>query len=112
VIGEPRDGALEHADGGDRLFIGADLGVGHAGVIVDDGVQEGYSDLGPGSRAAFTGAVGRLAGIVSALLSTQKLVSATVRDVAEFGDVDVDQRAGIVMLVAAQRFTGDAVDVR
>ncbi len=46
MIGEPGDGSLEHTDRGGGFLVGADLGVGHAGMIVDDGVQERSSDPG------------------------------------------------------------------
>lgn len=109
---KPCDSALEHADGGERLLIAADFGVGHAGMVVDDGVHECNSDLGAVSVAAFAGALGCLATVVFALLSTQEFVPTAIGDVAELSDVDVDQRAGIVMFVAAQRFTDNTVDVR
>ena len=37
-------------------------------------------------------------------------MTAAVGDVAELGDVDVDQRPGMVMFVAADRLPGDPVD--
>jgi hypothetical protein len=40
AVGEPGDSPLQHTDGGVGLLVGADLGVGDAGVVVDDGVQE------------------------------------------------------------------------
>ena len=55
----------------------------------------------------------RWPGLVAvALLAADVAPAAAVGDVAELGDVDVDQRAGMVVLVAAQRFAGDPVDVR
>ena len=39
VVSEPCDGAFEHADRGDCLLVRADLDVGDAGVVVDDGVE-------------------------------------------------------------------------
>ena len=37
-------------------------------------------------------------------------MAAAVGDVGELGDIDVDQRAGVSVFVAAQRFAGDPVD--
>jgi hypothetical protein len=74
-------------------------------------VHERSSDPGSISLAAITGASGRLQGIVLALWSAQELVAATVGDIAELGDVDMYQRAGMIMLVAPQWLAGDAVDV-
>lgn len=45
-----------------------------------------------------------------ALLPAEELVPSAVRDVAELRDVDVDQRARMVVLVAADRFTSDPID--
>ena len=45
-----------------------------------------------------------------ALVPADVAPPAAVGDVAEFGHIDVDQRAGMVMLVAADGFAGDPVD--
>ena len=102
---------MQDADRGGGLLVGADLGVGDAGVVVDDGVHERGADPGPVvlARAAGPGAVARL--LRSPCWRPTNAMPAAVGDVAELGDVDVDQRAGMVVLVAAQRFAGDPVDV-
>jgi hypothetical protein len=46
TLSEPRDGTLQHTDRGGCFLVGADPGIGHAGVIIDDDVHEGYSDVG------------------------------------------------------------------
>ena len=81
-------------------------------MIVNHCVQERRSDLGPIIIAAFTGAVGGAPGVAFALLPTQKSMPTAVGDVGELRDVDVDQRAGIVMFIPAQRFAGDPINVR
>src|SRR5690349_24554930 len=53
----------------------------------------------------------RLDCIALTLLATQELVSAAVRDVGELGDIDVGQRARMVVLIPAYGLAGDAVDV-
>src|SRR5215831_10139060 len=62
--------------------------------------------------AALAGAVG---GDLAVLLSpgpADVAPSAAVRHVAELFDVDVDQGAGAVVLIAADRLPGDPVDTR
>jgi hypothetical protein len=44
------------------------------------------------------------------LLFADVAPAATVGDVAELGDIDVDQRSGMIVFVAAQWFAGDPVD--
>jgi hypothetical protein len=102
---------LQDADSGVGLLVGADLGVGQAGVVVDDGVHECGADQRARVLAALTGPVCGRNAVDLALLAAEELVAATVGDVAEPGDVDVDQRPGVRVLVAAEWFTGHAVDV-
>jgi hypothetical protein len=79
-------------------------------VVVDDGVHERRAGAG-----LVVGAL-RCAGcgwsVPFALLASHEAVTAADRDVAELRDVDVDQRPGVRMLVAAKRLTGDPVDTR
>src|SRR6478735_8385841 len=65
---------------------------------------------GRSALAALTGASRCRLGVVPALQPTHVAPAAAVGDVGELGDVDVDQRAGVVVLVAAQGFAGDPVD--
>jgi len=111
ALGEPGDGVVQDVDGGVGLLISADLCVGDSGVVIDDGVHERGADDGPVVPAARTGASGGCLPVVSSLDSADEAMPATVGDAAEFGDVDVDQRARVVVLVAADRFTGDSIDM-
>ena len=80
-------------------------------MVVDHGVDERGADHWPVAVTAFTRAVSCRARVGLAVLAADEPVAAAVGDVAELGDVDVDQRAGVVVLVAAQRFAGDAVEM-
>lgn len=50
--------------------------------------------------------------MLQALLSSDEPVPAAVGDAAELRHVHVDERTGVVVLVAADRFPGDSVNVR
>ena len=56
MVGEPVHGAVKDADGGGGFLVGVDLGVGDAGVVVDDGVYERGPDPWPVLVAALSGA--------------------------------------------------------
>ncbi len=86
------------------LLIGADLGVGDARVVIDDGVD--IAGAQPRLRAAVapSGALG-MSGPVAVTLP------ATISDVAELGDIDMDQRARMRVFVAADRLASETVDV-
>jgi hypothetical protein len=98
---EPRHRSIEHADRGGGLLIGADLGIGQAGLVIDDGVHECGADERSGVLAALAGALRRGDGVGFALLTAEELVPAAVGDVAELGDVDVDQGPGVGVFVAS-----------
>jgi hypothetical protein len=83
--------AAVHTDRGGSLLVGADLGIGQAGVIVDHGVHERNSDSRLIPMVAFTGAMCGLASVASALLTGHELMTPAVGDVSEFSDIDVDQ---------------------
>ena len=108
---EPGHGAFQDSDSGLGPLVGTDLDVGDSGVVIDHGVQERGADHGPVVLAALPSAVGGRLGVELALLPAQKPVSAAVRNVGELGDVDVDHRAGVRVLIATQRLAGDPVDV-
>jgi hypothetical protein len=112
VFGEPGHRASQHTNRGDRFLIGAYLGVGDPGVIVNHCVQECNSEPRLIITTTFTGAMGGLLPVVFASLSAEELVPATVGDVGELGDVDVNQRPGMSVLIASQGFAGHAIDVR
>jgi hypothetical protein len=69
-------------------------------VVVDHGVHVGGTDPWPVVLAALACPTRSCSGIGLALLSGEELVAAAVGDVAELGDVDVDQRPRMVVLVA------------
>lgn len=111
AFGEPGHRALQQTDCRDRFFVGANLGVSDPGVIVNDSVHERRSSPGApilGVVASIPGAAGHQYRVVLTLLSAHELVTTAVGDVAELGDIDVNQRAGMGMLVAAQRRSGAA----
>lgn len=111
MLGEPGHGPPEDADRGRGLLVGADLGVGHPSVVVDDGVNVAAPEPGRVDMVAVAGAIGGRGPVDLALLAADVPQAAAVGDVAELGGADVDQGAGVVVLVAARRFTGGAVDV-
>src|SRR5688572_28437243 len=107
--GEPGHRPAQHADGGGSGLVVVDLGLGDPAVVVEHGVHERGADLGVVVRVA------RLAGgggpILVALGAADVAPAAAVGDVAQLLDVDVQHRAGGVVLVAADRLAGGPVDV-
>ena len=74
-------------------------------------VQVGPADQRVVPPAAWGAGSGGCRGSVDVALSSPDVAPpAAIRDVAELGDVDVDQRTRVGVLVAAQWFTGDPVD--
>jgi hypothetical protein len=109
--GVPGRGAGQEAGGGVFSLVGEDLGVSQPGVIIEGGVQVAVAQDG----LAVAGAPGRGDGgleVVLAGLPAVDAPSAAVGDVAELLDVDVDQLAGPLALVAADGQPGTAVQVR
>ena len=86
-----------------------DLAVGDAGVIVDDGVHERVPELGVAPLAA--GFVRSGSAVLLALATAEVAPAAAVGDVPELLHVHVHERAGVRVLVPADRFAGGAVDV-
>jgi hypothetical protein len=86
-----------------------DLGVRDPGVVIDHGVhvRMTHQHVAP--------AAPRLAGsrspVLPALDSSDRAPAAPVGNVAEFLHINMDQRAGMVVLVSAGWFSGSAVDV-
>ena len=80
-------------------------------MVVDDGVHE----RGPDQRAvvvtAVPGAVSGGALVLGPGRAADEPVPAPVGDVAALGDIEVDQRTRVVVLVTAQRLAGDSVNV-
>ena len=86
-----------------------DLGVGDAGMVVDDGVDVGLAHQ---RVAVLVLGLARGGGaVLLALLAADVAPASTVGDVAELLHVDVEHRAGVVVLVAADGLPGGAVDV-
>jgi hypothetical protein len=94
VAGEPAVRAAEEVCAGGGFLVGQDLGVGHAGVIVQGGVQEG---------------VAAAVAVAAPFGAAQHFVPAAIRDAAQFLDVNVHQLAWVLAFVAADRLAGGAV---
>ena len=103
--GEPGHGPAQHGDRGGGGLIVVDLGVGDAGVVIDGGVHERSADLRAGCRRACRCAV------AVALSAAEVTPAAAVGDVAELLHIDVQQCAGMIVFVAADRLTGRPVEV-
>lgn len=104
VGGEPGDGSAQHSDRGGRGFVVVDLGIGDAGVVVDDGVHERMSHEFVVVLAACQ--AGSRSRVLASLLAANETPPTAVWDVAEFLDVDVDQRTrGFVLVAGSPVFT-------
>ena len=110
TFGEPGHGPVENPDRGGGGLVVVTLGVGDSGVVVDHGVDVAGPD--PGVAVLGVAHCGSSGGpVAEALRDAHVAPSAAGRDVAEVGDVDVEQVPGPGPLVAAGRFPGDPVDV-
>jgi hypothetical protein len=101
--------AVQGSGGGGGGLVVVDLGVGDAGVVVDDGVDEGVAHL---RAVPFLWLPGRRCPFLVALGAADVAPAAALWDVSELLHVHVEQRAGVGVLVAANRLTGRSVDVR
>lgn len=94
MVGKPHHRAVEHSNRGGSGLVVVALGVGEAGVVVDDGVHE----TSPHTRAVVPVALpGTFLGrqpVLVALGLAHEAPAAAVGDVAELGDVDLDQPTG------------------
>lgn len=106
AVGEPGHGPGEDADGGGCLLVVVALGVGDAGVVVDDSVDEAGPDLGVVVAGLDAGAVPGRDAVAVTLGDADEPPAATIGDVAEFGDIDVDQFTRSGPLVAASGLPG------
>ena len=88
-----------------------DLAVDHAGVVINHRVHAGVAHHRSAAGLA-TGLAGGGGAVARALARTDVAPSATVGDVADLLDVDVDKRSGVGVLVAAHDLTGGPVGVR
>jgi hypothetical protein len=112
TIGEPRDGVAQHGRGGLLGLVVMGFHVGHAGVVVEDGVQVAGPDQWLPVLALRGAGAGRGRGpVLLALLAADVAPAAAVGDLAELLDVNVDQVAGVFVLVPADPLTGYPVDV-
>ena len=93
-------GAGQNAAAVSLLLVGEDLGVGQPGVVVDGGVQVAVAE-DRGWPCRVRPVRRRLRSCLRGLAGDAP--AAAVGDVAELLDVDVDQLAGPVALVAADR---------
>ena len=91
AVSEPGHSPAQHTDGCVGLFVGTDLGLGQAGVIVNDRVDERGADPGPVALTALAGPLGCLDRVALTLLAAEEFVPAAVGDVGELGDIDTDQ---------------------
>ncbi|MBG6107248.1 hypothetical protein IWX88_000866 [Frigoribacterium sp. CG_9.8] len=89
--------------------IAVDLGIGDAGVVVDDGVHECFPDQ---RFPVFTPRHSRSRRSVPvALLPADETVSAAVGYVAELRHIDMDHRTGFVVLVTPGDLAGAFVNM-
>src|SRR3954454_6417620 len=112
MFGEPGDGSVQDRSCGHGLLVVVDLGVGHAGVVVDHGMHEACADPGVVLPRLDAGAVAGGLAVGPALLDADEAPAAAIRDVAELGDIDVDQLAGPGPFIPAGWLAAHAVDVR
>jgi hypothetical protein len=108
--GEPGHRAAQDSSCGGRELVVVDLGVGQPAVVIDDGVDVGVADfwLAVGvARLAWCRAP-----VAVTLLPADVSPATAVGDVPELRHVHVDQRSGVVVLVAADRLPGMPVEHR
>ena len=110
VFAEPMDGSVHDDDGGDGGLVIVDLGVRDTGVVVDDGVDERVTELRVAPLALRLPRGRRT--IAFSLASADVAPSTAVGDVPELLHVHVRQRAGVGVLVSANRLARGPVDVR
>lgn len=98
----------KNVDRGGSGFVTVDLGIGDPGMVVDDGVNE----AGPDKQAALVvrGTSSRGPDVPVALLASDESVTPAVWDLRDLLHVDVDHRAGMVMLVTANDLACSHVD--
>lgn len=80
-------------------------------MVIEHGVDVDGADPWLTGPASFTRPVGGGRGIASSLLTSEEPVPAAVGDVGELGDVHMDHRPRVGVLVTTQWFPGDPVDV-
>src|SRR5829696_9682289 len=106
VAGEVSERSREKADGSAGLLVAEHLGVGQAGGVVDGDVYVLPADgLVPPARS-----VGE-AGVVVLAQAVAHPLARTALDAAQLLDVDVDQLAGALTLIAAGRLQAQATEL-
>src|ERR1700722_5811057 len=105
--GVPGGGAGQERGRGFLALVGEDLGIGEPGVVVQDGVQIAVAQLGV--AVAVAAGAGSRGPVLLALCAPGGAPATAVGDVAELLDVSVDELAGAVALVAADRDARAAV---
>ncbi|GAA3414799.1 hypothetical protein GCM10022140_04510 [Rhodococcus aetherivorans] len=80
-------------------------------MVVEHGVDERGTDHRPIVTTPSTGSAGGRLAVAAALNPTDIPPAAGIGDIAELGDIDVNQRPWVSMLVATKRLTGGPVDV-
>ena len=109
TVGEPVHGPVQDTDCSHGGLVVVDLGVGNAGVVVDNRVDEGVPEFRVVPLAF--GLVRGGSAVLLPLTAADVAPTTPVGDVPELLHIDVDERPGVVVLVAADRFAGGAVDV-
>ena len=98
---KPFDGAAQDTYCGDSGIIVVDFGVRDSGVVIEDRVNEGLAH--PGAAQLILRLAGRRSSVPFTLPPTDVAPAAAVGDVPKLLHVDVHQRSGVRVLVAADR---------
>lgn len=106
---EPDDRKVQDVDGRGGPLVIADLGVGNAGVVVDDGVDGCDTPQWPVAYSA--GPVECCGTAVASLDAFDVAPSGAVGHVLDLPDIDVKHGAEVIVFVAARGLTGDVVNV-
>src|SRR5213080_4004472 len=104
VAGEVSHRSAQEADRGGRLLVVEDFDVGQAGGVVDRDVDELPADR-PAAAALGVGAVGRVAALA------RRAVPGPAADAPELLDVDVDQLARALALVADRGLLSESAEL-
>ena len=89
-----------------------DLGIGDPGVVIEHGMDErGPSQRVPEVAVGQAGAARRHGAVGQALGLAHEPSPAAVRNIAQFLDIDMQQGAGVGVLVTADRLAGHPVHV-
>jgi hypothetical protein len=110
AVGEPGLGSSQEPGCSLPPLVEVDLGIGKAGMIIDRGVDEPMADQWIVMAAApAAGPVGPA--VPPSAGPAQEPVAAPGGDVAQLLDIDMNEVAGLVVLVAAHRLAGRPVQM-